>query len=252
VAEARTSQRAARTVAGGRLGEQPVLTYVLIGINLLVFLVTALQANSGVEMSPSSVFRNGVLSPTFVASGQWWRLLTSGFLHLSVIHVGLNMMSLYFLGVPLERMLGRIRFLAVYLLALLGGSAAVVLLTGELSLVAGASGAIFGLMGGLLVVFKRFRYDMRQLLFVLVINLFVSFRLPGISWQAHLGGLIVGALVTAAMVYPPQVLRTRVQIGTVVLVLGVLALLVIYRDSQIVVRCTGMDAINYLGCREVT
>jgi len=252
VAEARTSQRPARTVTGGRLGEQPVLTYMLIGINVLIFLVAALQAKSGVEMSPSSIFRNGALAPTFVASGQWWRLLTSGFLHLSVIHIGLNMLSLYFLGVPMERALGRIRFLAVYLLALLGGSVAVMLLTAETFLVAGASGAIFGLMGGLVVVFKRFRYDMRQLLFVLAINLFVSFRLPGISWQAHLGGLVVGALVTAAMVYPPQALRKRVQIGTLVLVLGILVLLVIYRDSQIVLRCTDMDALNYLGCREVT
>jgi membrane associated rhomboid family serine protease len=250
VAEGRSAQRAPRTVTGARLGQQPIVTYALIAINVVIFLVSALQAKSGVDMGPSRIFQQGVLSPTLVASGQWWRLLTSGFLHLSVIHIGLNMLSLYFLGVPSERMLGRLRFSVVYLMALLGGSVAVMLFTAETSSEAGASGAIFGLMGALVVAFKRFKYDMRQLLIVLAINLYLSFQISGISWQAHIGGLVVGAAVTAAMVYPPRTLRTRVQIGAVVVAVAVLAALLIYRDSQIALRCTDLNATQFLNCNQ--
>ncbi len=248
VAESRANQRVARTVTGARVGQQPMVTFVLIGINVLIFLITAIQAGSGVDLSPSRIFQDGTLAPTLVASGQWWRLLTSGFLHLSVIHIGLNMLSLYFVGVGLERILGRTRFLAVYLLALLGGSASVMLFTDPLSSAVGASGAIFGILGGLVVVFKRFRYDMRQLIFVLAINLYLSFQIQGISWQAHVGGLVVGAAVTAAMVYPGQAIRKRVQIGAVVVVLVLVAAAVVFSDTQIGVRCSDITATQFVGC----
>ena len=238
VAEGQANQRPARTVTGARLRDRPVVTFVLIGVNALIFLITALQAKSGVDMGGSTVFQRGSLVPALVASGQWWRLLTSGFLHLSVLHVAVNMLSLYFLGVSLERMLGRWRFLAVYLLSLLGGSASVMLFTEPLTSVAGASGAIFGLMGGLVVVARKFRLDMRQLLFVLAINLFVSFQASGISWQAHLGGLFVGAAVTAAMVYPRPALQPKVEVGAGIAVVILVVAIVVLRDSQISVRCS--------------
>lgn len=245
VAEGQANQRPVRTVTGARLGDRPVVTFSLIAVNVLIFLVTALQARSGVDMTGSVVFEKGILVPGAVASGQWWRLFSSGFLHLSVIHVGLNMLSLYFLGVGLERILGRWRFLAVYLLAMLGGSAAVMLLTDAGSGAAGASGAIFGLMGGLVVVFRRFRYDMRQLVFVLAINLYLSFQLSGISWQDHLGGLFVGAAVTAAMVYPRAAIRRKVEMGVGIGIVVLVVALVIFRDSQISVRCQEISSYCY-------
>ncbi len=247
VAEGQANQRPARTVTGARLGVRPVVTFSLIGINVLIFLITAIQARSGIDMIGSSLFLHGVLSPQLVASGEWWRLASSGFLHLSVVHIGLNMMSLYFLGVPLERMLGRWRFLAVYLLAMLGGAVAVMLLTDPASSAAGASGAIFGLMGGLVVVFRRFRHDMRQLVFVLAINLYLSFQLSGISWQDHLGGLFVGAAVTAAMVYPRAAIRRKVGMGVGIGVVVVVVALVIFRDNQIPTRCAEIAGDYY--CR---
>ncbi len=233
VAESRASQRTVRTVAGGRLDRGPVVTYAMIAVNVAIFLITAIQAKSGNDLLPSSMYLNGGLAPELVASGQWWRLLTSGFLHASVIHIGLNMLSLYLIGRILEQLLGRWQYLAVYLLSLIGGSAAVMLFSEPLSLSVGASGAIFGLMGGLVVAFRRFRYDLRQLLVVLGINLFISFRVSGISWQAHLGGLAVGALVTAAIVYAPRSAAARwlaaAAGGVLVLVLAA----VLVRNGQI-------------------
>jgi membrane associated rhomboid family serine protease len=247
VAEGQAHQRPARTVTGARLGDRPVVTFSLIGINVVIFLITALQAQSGVDMRGSDLFWHGVLSPQLVASGEWWRLASSGFLHLSVVHIGLNMLSLYFLGVGLERMLGRWRFLAVYLLSMLGGAAAVMLLVDPASSAAGASGAIFGLMGGLVVVFKRFRYDMRQLVFVLAINLYLSFQLTGISWQDHIGGLVIGAAVTAAMVYPRPAVRRKVEMGAGIAVLVLVVAVVVFRDSQISTRCVEIAGDYY--CR---
>lgn len=248
VAEGRAHQRAPRSVTGARIGQRPVVTFALIGINVLIFLVTAIQARSGVDLSSSQIYLDGGLAPTLVASGQFWRLLTGGFLHASVIHIALNMLSLYFVGVGLERILGRVRFLVVYLLALLGGSAAVMLFSSPLTLTIGASGAIFGVLGGLVVVFKRFRYDMKQLLIVLAINLYLSFQISGISWQGHLGGLVVGAVITAAMVYPPQPIRRRVQIGTVVGLLILIVVVILIKDTQIALRCTDLTENQFLGC----
>ena len=245
VAEGRAAQRVPRTVTGARVDQKPIVTYALIGINVLVFLIVAIQAKSGVDMSGSAIYRDGFLVPSLVAGGQWWRLVTSGFLHVSVIHVGLNMLSLYVLGVALERMLGHGRFLTVYLLALIGGSAAVMLFTDPFGPTVGASGAIFGLMGGLVVVFKRFKFDMRQLLIVLAVNLYLSFQLAGISWQAHVGGLIVGAVATAAMVYPSPAIRKKVQIGSVVLIVVVVVAVVLLRDAHIAERYCGIAADGY-------
>lgn len=245
VAEGKATQRAPRNVTGARIGQRPVVMFTLIGINVLIFLVTAIQAKSGVELGASGLFRAGALSPVVVASGQYWRLVTGGFLHASVIHIALNMLSLYFLGVGLERILGRVRFLVVYLSALLGGAAAVMLFSNPLTPTIGASGAIFGLMGGLVVVFRRFRYDMKQLLFVVAINLYLSFQLSGISWQGHLGGLVVGAAITAAMVYPPPAMRKKVQIGAVLLVLVLVVVVVLVRDAQFVTPYCGIGADGY-------
>jgi len=245
VAQGRAEQRPTRTTTGARADQKPLVTYALIAINLLVFLIVAIQARSGVDLSGSAIYRNGTLAPTLVAGGQWWRLVTSGFLHVSVIHVGLNMFSLYVLGVALERLLGHGRFLTVYLLALIGGSAAVMLFADPFGPTVGASGAIFGLMGGLVVVFKRFRFDMRSLIVVLAVNLYLSFQLAGISWQAHVGGLVVGAAATAAMVYPSAATRRRVEIASVAAIVIVVVAVVLLRDANIGDRYCGIAADGY-------
>lgn len=233
VAESKATQRTARTVTGAPHGQQPIVTYVLIALNVLVFAVTAVQSRSVSTVGDSGVFEHGALTPIMVSSGEYWRLLTSGFLHEGLLHIALNMLALYFIGLALERIIGRWRYLAVYLISLLGGSAIVMVFSAFNSSTIGASGAIFGLMGALVVTFKRFHFDLRQLVIIVGINLFITFRIAGISWQGHLGGLVVGALIGAAMVYPPARTRRAWQIGSCVAVLAALAGLVIYRDAQL-------------------
>lgn len=233
VAEGRATQRQARTVSGARVGQQPRITMVLIAINLVAFAVSAGQARDVMDVTGSGLFRYGAEVPALVGQGQWWRIVSGGFLHLSLLHIALNMISLYMLGLALERVLGPTRYLVVYLLSLLGGSASVMLFDVPGGASAGASGAIFGLLGGLLVAFRRLRYDLRQLVVLLAINLFITFRVPGISWQAHLGGLVIGAAVTAAMVYPPQRLRKLVQLGGSIAILVVLAVVVVVRAGAV-------------------
>ncbi len=239
MAEARGRQAAVpRTVAGARLStarsaQRPVVTYALIAVNLAAFVVTAVQARSVMDMSPSDLYLYGGLIPAEASSGELWRIITAGFLHGNLVHVATNMMSLYVLGVPLERILGRIRLLAIYGLSLLGSSVSVMLFSAPVSLTIGASGAVYGLMGALLVTFKRLGYDLRQLIVVIAINIWVTFQFPGISWQGHMGGLVVGALVGAAMVYAPRATRRAWQVGTVVGVAVLLAALLLYRDAQL-------------------
>ena len=235
VAEGRPAARVAvaRTVAGARHGAQPRITYALIGINVLVFLTVAAQAGSLSDFRGSGVFNGSLLVPMLVAGGEWWRVVTSGFLHLSVTHIVLNMLALYFIGLGLERVLGAWRYLALYVLSLLGGSAAVMLFAGVASASAGASGAIFGLMGALLVTLKRLRLDLRQAGIIIVINLIATFAIQGISWQAHVGGLVVGTLVGAAMVYAPAARRTQWQIGTCAVVFVVVVAVIVGKDLSL-------------------
>jgi membrane associated rhomboid family serine protease len=157
-----------------------------------------------------------------VGAGEWWRPLTAGFLHIGPIHLLFNMLALYVLGRDLETVLGRGRFVAVYLVALLGGSAAVMIFSLPGQQVAGASGAVFGLMGGLVVVLRRLRFPLGQVIGLIVVNIVISVVIPGISIVGHLGGLVVGAVATAAIVYAPgRGSRAAAQAG---LLLGLTAL----------------------------
>jgi membrane associated rhomboid family serine protease len=168
-----------------------------------------------------------VLVPGLVATGDWWRPLTAGFLHYGPLHLVFNMLALWVIGRELEPVLGRVRFLAVYLVALLGGAAAVMLFSSPASLVAGASGAVFGLMGSLFVVARRLRVPTGQVVGLVVVNLVLSVVVPGISLVGHLGGLVLGAAATAALVHVPPVRnRTGLQAGALV-VLTVVVLTVI-------------------------
>jgi membrane associated rhomboid family serine protease len=222
-----------RTVAGARVSRQLVVTPLLIAVNALVFVATVIQSQSMVDNSVAEISRDGVLFPLGIAAGEWWRLITSGFLHDGPFHLLMNMLALYFLGRELEVLLGKVRFSALYLLSLLGGSAAVFLLGHPEQPTLGASGAIYGLLGGILVAAIRLRVDLTFILVVIGINLVISFQVPNISWLAHLGGFAVGAIITVALVYAPERLRTPVQVGTMLAVSVALVALFVMRDAQI-------------------
>ena len=127
------------------------------------------------------------------AYDEYYRLLTSAFLHDGPTHILFNMWALYVIGPALERWLGRTRFVALYLLSALGGSVLVYLLTPINVPTLGASGAIFGLFGATLVLSRKLNFDMRWIVGLIVINLVITFVVPSISWQGHVGGLLTGA-----------------------------------------------------------
>ncbi len=234
VQEARRTQRTDRTVAGARTGHGGIpMTSVLIAVNLLVFVITALQARDLVDVGSASLSVRGMMVPALVGQGEYWRVLSSGFLHVGLVHVAVNMLSLYMVGRPLETVLGRGRFLVVYLLSLVGGSAGVMLLAAPVSAAVGASGAIFGLLGALAVTFRRLRANLGQLAGVLAVNLFITFSVQGISWQAHVGGLVVGAIAGAVMVYPPVVTRKTWQVAGSAGLAVLLALVIVVRGAAV-------------------
>ncbi len=171
--------------------------------------------------SPDGLWIPGALD------GAWWQVITSGFTHVQPLHIGLNMLALWFIGPPLERILGRTRFLAIYLLSLLAGSATVLWLSPGAQSTLGASGAIFGLLGALLVLTIRTKGDLRNVLTWLAINLVATFYISGISWQAHIGGLIGGLIASAIIMFAPRQNRTAHQVaGLVALGLAIAAALV--------------------------
>jgi membrane associated rhomboid family serine protease len=201
------------------------VTVGLIAVNVAMFVVTAVSAAatgaSPLDDQDSPVFAALAQSPPLVADGQWWRLVTAGFLHVGPIHLLFNMVALWVIGRELEPVFGRVRFLAVYLVGLLGGSAAVFLFGRLHSEVAGASGAVFGLMGALAVVLARMRLSARPAVTLIVLNLVLSFVVPNISILGHLGGLVCGAVASAVLVYAPARHRAGWQAA------GIVALLVI-------------------------
>jgi membrane associated rhomboid family serine protease len=204
---------------------RPIVTPALVALNVLIFAWTVVQSGSLGDNYASPLFQHWVLQSDEVAAGDWWRLVTAGFLHYGPLHLVFNMLALWVIGRDVETVLGRTRFLAVYLVSLLGGSAAVMLFSPNTA-VAGASGAVFGLMGGLAIVLRRLRVPPGQAFGLIAVNLVISIVLPGISLAGHLGGLVVGATATAALVYAPARNRNLVQAGAIV-GLAVVALLAI-------------------------
>lgn len=221
VNEGRRTQRRPVTIAGAQLNSRLVVVPIIVVINIAVFAFNAYQAQSISQNAASPSFREWVLDPVKVQNGEWWRLITSGFLHIGFTHLALNMVSLWIIGRELEVVFGKVRFLALYLVSMIGGSAAVYILSA--SGAAGASGAIYGLMGALLVTVIRLKLPLGQVIAVIVLNLALSFSgLFLISWEAHIGGLITGAAVAVGFLYPPAQVRNQVQTATVIGVLVVL------------------------------
>lgn len=227
---ARTVQ-APRTQFGGvqRPGA-PILTYTLIGINVLMFVLQMTSGNLERELT--------LWSPGIALHDQYYRLVTSMFLHYGAMHLLFNMWALYVVGPPLEAWLGRLRFSALYALSGLGGSMLVYLLSPLQTATAGASGAIFGLFGAIFIVARRLKLDVRAIGAVVVINLVFTFVGPllgagAISWQGHIGGLVTGAVIAAAYVYAPRKNRNAIQAGVSVAIAVLLAALIWWRTNDL-------------------
>ncbi len=227
VTSAAAATRQPTTVAGGQIIAKPVVTYTLIALNVAIF---GLQWLGGVN----AVAGDWGMWPVGVAvGGEWWRLGTAAFLHGSFLHIAFNMYVLFALGPTLERILGHGRYLTLYVLAAFGGGVASYAFSDLRTVSVGASGAIFGLMGALVVAGRRLRYDITQVLVLLGINVVIGFISPGVDWRAHLGGLVTGAVVAAIMVYAPRRHRAAVQIAGLGAVVLVLAAITVFRTAQI-------------------
>ncbi len=215
-------RRAPRIVRAVRSDDsRPLATYAIIGVTFFAFVV-GLIPGAGLMVKQALALIPPLLYPSFTGSFEPWRLFTVLLVHSGFWHVGLNMLALWMLGRSLEPMLGRGRFVWLYLLSGLGGSVAVVLF-GFTSAVVGASGAIFGLFGALLVIGRHIGANITGIAVVLGINLVITFLplltsgLGGgggvqISWQAHVGGLAVGALVGLIYARTRTIRRQRLQV----------------------------------------
>lgn len=222
-----------RTLAGGTVASDPrLITKILLALNIAVFV--AAWARSWL-LDDLLLFGRAYTSDGLegVAEGQWYRLLTSTFLHQEVWHIAFNMLGLWWLGGPLEAALGRVRYLTLYLLSGLAGSALTYLIASPQQGSLGASGAIFGLLGATVVLMRRMNYDMRPVLVLLALNLLFTFTWGGIAWEAHVGGLIAGVLIAIGMVHAPRERRNLVQFGTCALVLLVVVGIVLARTAAL-------------------
>lgn len=192
-----------------------MITRILILINCLAFIWEVYVGGQGMlsglgdDAGIQRVFVAGALVPAFVLQyGQWWRIITGAFLHGGLIHIGVNMMSLWFLGRFIEFAVGPWRMLFIYMASLVVSGLAVVYLSPPMTPTVGASGAIFGLFGALFAIgFKLGRRGMELVksnIGILVINLIITFTVPQISWQAHVAGLLAGFILTFAIYAPPR------------------------------------------------
>jgi membrane associated rhomboid family serine protease len=224
VKEGAAAIRQPRAAYGGRAVSTPVVTFALIGLNVLMFLITT-GTGTGLAFggNPSTVFNKLALIPAThgvlngqpyafpasfgkgVAEGGYYRLLTSTFLHFGIVHIALNMYCLFLLGPALESAFGRLRFIGLYLVSGLAGSALSYSLGSVTEQAAGASGAVFGLFAAFFVLQRRRGGDVTQIGMTIAINLFISFAASSyIDWRGHVGGLIGGGLVAGALVYAPE------------------------------------------------
>jgi membrane associated rhomboid family serine protease len=256
VREGSKGVRRPRTVSAGqigaaRIGSGAIVTYSLIAINVVAYIVELVRPGvvNRLSMVGEALMHGGNLfvyqagtyfgyQPAGVAHGQWYRLITGTFLHeppgqgIGILHIALNMWWLFMLGPILEARLGKSRFLALYLLSALGSSVLVYLLAPQQPTI-GASGAVFGLVGAYFVIGRRFTVDRSNSTRLLVYSgiwLVVSSAID--SWQGHLGGLITGVLIGLAYTFVPQ-RRVAVQVAAVSGVAVLLVLAIVLRTGQL-------------------
>ena len=265
IAEGRRTTRQPRRSVRSRLGwnrpgAAPV-TMILIAINVLVWAAINVSGRYGSRLYELFAFRqrascasdDGGIYPIAdtqarcalvhrltgqsahwvlgVSDGAPWQLLTSVFTHVELWHIGANMFSLYVVGTQLEPALGKLRFLAIYLLSGLAGSALVYWVADPTVPTVGASGAIFGLLGAIMVFYLKARQPLQQIIILLVINFAITFTIPGISWGAHVGGFIGGAAAGGVLAYTRADRRRRQQLGGLIGIALVIVGAVIVRTA---------------------
>lgn len=233
VREGAKTVRQPTTRFGGReYGANPVITYALIAINVVMFVLETASRGLKSEL---------VLFSPAVADGDLYRLVTSAFMHYGIAHLLFNMYALWIIGPPLEKALGRLRFTALYALSALGGSVLVYLLSPLNAATAGASGAVFGLFGAAFVVGKRLNLNVSWVVGLIAINLAITFVIPAlggqqISWQGHIGGLVTGAVVAAAYAYAPRERRTLIQLSASIGLLVLFSALIWWRTTDLLTQ----------------
>ena len=261
VHEGSRQTRSGRTAYGGEHSANPALTSMtLIGINVFVWLLVlgtnghnspwlsrlSLHAEGLCMSSDGKRYAPSVHSETVcntgpdavwyagVADGAPWQLVTSAFLHVDVWHIGFNMLALWFLGPQLELAIGRARFLTLYLLSALAGSTLVFLVAGESTRTLGASGAVFGLMGALLVLAFKVRGNTQEILIWIGINFAITVvGRSFISWEGHLGGFLGGLALMGLVVYAPRERRMLWQVTGFVLAALALAAAIVARMAAL-------------------
>jgi membrane associated rhomboid family serine protease len=254
VAIGRKTQRQVRTAFGGtHAGAQGYVTIGLIVINCIMLIISTLSAKS-----PGSTLFGGGLGgllggstpldthlavigqgyigsnvvPYGVSQGEYYRLFTAMFMHFGLIHLGFNMLTLWYIGRPLETLLGPIRFLALYLICGIGGNVACYLFSpGSLS--AGASTALFGLFGALFILLRKLNLNANALMPIIIINLVLTFTASDISIPGHIGGLLTGVVVGYAFAHAPQANRTLIQAASVVVALVIFGAASLYQTHHI-------------------
>ena len=218
------NRRRTRAARVRQSGPRPAITLTLIGINVALWLL---------QIMPGSFVTNLFAYVPQLTAIQPWRMITAGFVHdpSNVLHVLLNMYSLYIFGQVLEPMLGRGRFAALYLLSLFGGSVGVLWLASPDSWVVGASGAIFGMMAAYFVVLRKLGQNSSQMLGLIAINLVFGFVSSGVSWQGHVGGLVTGGVVALVLANTRQLSHQAAQRLGLVSVAVILVLLTVFRAN---------------------
>jgi membrane associated rhomboid family serine protease len=234
--------RAPRTTVGAKiLQSPPYVTSVLVALNVVAYLVTGTSSGGTLRdptlgaSDPHSLFYKWQLQPLAVHDQhRYYELITAAFLHIGLLHIFSNMLALVIVGPALERLLGRWRFTALYVLSALGGSAAIYAFGTKWGTTVGASGAIFGLFGACLVLVRKLGLDLQWLIGIVAINFVLTFSIHGISKLGHIGGFVTGILAAVAIAGLPSVrtrLRTQVQVAGLSGVLVLLAIIVGIRTA---------------------
>ncbi|NUT11096.1 MAG: rhomboid family intramembrane serine protease, partial [Nonomuraea sp.] len=219
VAQGNQGIRQARSAFGGSIVRTPYVTWTILGLLVVVFGAQLLTGNLvGEELA---------MRPIYVAVGEYWRLVTSAFVHDAggnFLHILFNGWAIFVIGPYLERAFGHLRYLAIFLISAVGGSVLSLWFDAPTTATVGASGAVFGMFGAVLVAGRKLKLDVRGIMLVIVLNLVITFLVPGISWTGHIGGLITGTLLALALVYAP---RKSQALWHALAIAGALALLVV-------------------------
>lgn len=235
VREGNRGVREARTTFGGRVaGNSKQMTLGLIGINVAVFLLVGATNPAALARGVSTTLhQHFAMVGVKVSHGEYYRLLTSAFLHYGPLHIAFNMYALWLFGPELERLYGRARFLTLYILSALGGGAFAYLITDPNIQMAGASGAVFGLFGAFFITARKVGMQTGGIIALVGINLALGFVIPNIGWQAHVGGLLTGSALAAVLAYAPQGPRRRlIQVAGTLAIVAVLCIIVALRTAH--------------------